>query len=149
MSLQYVQALSNSIQAVTGSPADVSVIGVFPGSNASAVTVVTSVAFPDWSTANSGSLQAYLAVLSSPGATSIYGSQFAGISVDKSSIQISYLAASGKHLGLLRACHVAGPAWKPTHVWRLVYSAHMYTYVYITFLFRHNMTHIVSPVGVI
>ena len=110
MSLQFVQALSKSIQAVTGSAADVSVIGVFPGSNASAVTVVTSVAFPDWSTANSGSLQAYLAALSSPKPTSIYGSQFAGISVDKSSIQISYVAVDGKHFGLLQPCYVAGPA---------------------------------------
>lgn len=97
MSLQFVLGLSNSIQALTGSTAFVSVIGVSAGANASAVTVITSVAFAGWSSANSSSLPAYLAVLSSSTPASLYGAQFAGTAVDLTSIHVSYVPASGKH----------------------------------------------------
>ena len=104
--MQFVLALSNSIQALTGSTAYVSVVAVSAGANASAVTVTTSVAFPGWSSVNSSSLPAYLAALASPSPASLYGAQFAGTAVDLTSIRVAYVAASGKQCEA--PAHVAG-----------------------------------------
>lgn len=98
MLLQLVKSLTGNIQSLTGCPVQVVVTGVTAGANASAATVITAVTFPATGTGTGSSLQAYLSVLSSSKAAAVYGTQFAGTIVDLASIQVSYVAAAGKHL---------------------------------------------------
>ena len=104
MLLQFVIAVSNHIQALSGGTAMVTVTGVKPGTNASAVVVVTSTTFPDLLNGTSISLQKYLTLLSgNTDPTLIFGPQFADTIIDVSSIKVSYIALTGDFHNLLNA----------------------------------------------
>lgn len=92
MLLQFVQALTGNIQALTNSSVAVSVNRITPGANASTVVVGTSVVFLDMQTS---SVQIYISALSSNPAA-VYGPDFPDVKVDLASIAVLQQHAAGK-----------------------------------------------------
>ena len=100
MLLQFVNALSISIPALTSSSVLVRIDNISPGAAAASVAVTTSVAFLDQKTS---SARTYMSLLASSDPSAIFGAAFNATQVDQSSIGLSTVAAAGKlaHLSLL------------------------------------------------